>query len=86
MCGLAPDRMVPLISDFEDRKHRELADLIVPHHLPRGPIGTYYAQCNALNSVDHHDRMSKTPASKTIPVCIRAIEGPVIRPALLLPE
>lgn len=69
--GLREGQVVSLVSDFEDGKHRELSGLTVrAHKLPRGTIGGYYPECNVLNAIDHHDEMSKTPASKAIPVKI----------------
>lgn len=67
--GLEPGREISLVSDFGDGKRRVLPNLtIVAHSLPRGTIGAYYPECNVLNAIDHHDELSKTPASKAIPV------------------
>lgn len=69
--GLSAGQSIRLLSDFGDGKRRELGGLIVtPHNLPRGTIGAYYPESNVLNAIDHHDRLSKTPASKAIPVRI----------------
>lgn len=69
--GLREGQKVALVSDFEDGKKRTLADLEVrAHNLPRGTIAAYYPECNVLNAIDHHDALSKTPASKAIPVRI----------------
>ncbi len=69
--GLAEGQRVALVSDFEDGKPRELAGLEVrAHDLPAGTIAAYYPECNVLNAIDHHDELSKTPASKAIPVRI----------------
>lgn len=71
--GLQEGQQVTLASDFEDGKRRELAGLTVRiHDLPRGTIAAYYPECNVLNAIDHHDVLSKTPASKAIPVTISA--------------
>ncbi|MGE7368781.1 FdhF/YdeP family oxidoreductase [Neorhizobium sp. NPDC001467] len=71
--GLSVGQTVRLVSDFGDGQHRELAGLsVVAHQLPRGTIGAYYPECNVLNAIDHHDQLSKTPASKGIPVRISA--------------
>lgn len=71
--GLQEGQRVTLASDFEDGKRRELAGLSVRiHDLPRGTIAAYYPECNVLNAIDHHDVLSKTPASKAIPVTISA--------------
>ena len=35
------------------------------------PIGAYYPECNVLVPVSHHDGLSKTPASKCVPVLVQ---------------
>ncbi|MET0746984.1 MAG: FdhF/YdeP family oxidoreductase [Rhizobium sp.] len=70
---LEEGQVVTLASEFEDGVRRQLGGLTVrKHHLPRGTIAAYYPECNVLNAIDHHDQMSKTPASKAIPVRIEA--------------
>ncbi|WP_320194942.1 FdhF/YdeP family oxidoreductase [Agrobacterium rosae] len=74
--GLHEGQKITLVSDFNDGKRRELGGLSVrTHNLPRGTIGAYYPEANTLISIDHHDELSKTPASKAIPVRIE-IEQP----------
>ncbi len=69
--GLQEGQKITLVSDFEDGKRRELGGLSVrTHNLPPGTIGAYYPEANTLISIDHHDELSKTPASKGIPVRI----------------
>jgi molybdopterin-dependent oxidoreductase alpha subunit len=69
--GLRPGQMVTLVSDFGNGVRRELGGLVVTaHNLPIGTIGAYYPEANVLNAIDHHDELSKTPASKAIPVRI----------------
>ncbi|MCJ8056926.1 FdhF/YdeP family oxidoreductase [Shinella curvata] len=71
--GLREGQKVALVSDFGDGKRRSLPGLEVrAHKLPRGTIAAYYPECNVLNAIDHHDALSKTPASKAIPVRIEA--------------
>jgi len=71
--GLRDGQTVKLVSDFGDGIRRELGGLVVTeHNLPSGTIGAYYPEANVLNSIDHHDELSKTPASKAIPVRIEA--------------
>jgi molybdopterin-dependent oxidoreductase alpha subunit len=71
--GLTDGQVVALASDFEDGERRMLGGLTVrKHHLPRGTIGAYYPECNVLMAIDHHDELSKTPASKAVPVRIEA--------------
>lgn len=69
--GLQTGQIVRLVSDFDDGKRRELGGLTVREHtVPKGTICSYYPECNVLNAIDHHDELSKTPASKSIPVRI----------------
>ncbi len=71
--GLHEGQKIALVSDFGDGKRRSLSNLEVRvHKLPRGTIAAYYPECNVLNAIDHHDALSKTPASKAIPVRIEA--------------
>jgi molybdopterin-dependent oxidoreductase alpha subunit len=71
--GLQAGQTVTLVSDFDDGIRRELGGLTVrAHNLPKGTIGAYYPECNVLIDIDHHDALSKTPASKAVPVRIEA--------------
>ena len=71
--GLAEGQIVALVSDAEDGVHREVGGLAVtPFDLPRGCVGAYYPEANPLIALSHHDCLSKTPASKAVPVRIRA--------------
>lgn len=71
--GLVEGQIVKLVSDFGDGIRRELGGLkVTAHNLPSGTIGAYYPEANVLNAIDHHDELSKTPASKAIPVRIEA--------------
>ena len=74
--GLTSDQTVRLISDAGDGIDRSLGGLkLVAYRIPRGTIASYYPECNVLISIDHHDTLSKTPASKSIPVRIEAEVG-----------
>lgn len=71
--SLSEGQIVRLVSDFGDGVRRELHGLAVRRHkLPKGTIAAYYPEANVLNAIDHHDELSKTPASKAIPVRIEA--------------
>jgi hypothetical protein len=53
--------------------HREVNGLtVVAFNLPDGCLGGYYPEMNALVPLWYHDQASKTPASKGVPVRIRA--------------
>ena len=40
---------------------------LTAYKLPRGTIASYYPECNVLVPISHHDELSKTPASKSVP-------------------
>ncbi len=70
--GLAEGAMVTLVSDAGDNVRREISGLTVtPFDLPNGCLGGYYPEMNVLVPLWYHDKASKTPASKGVPVRIR---------------
>ena len=70
---LSDGQMVSLVSDAGDNVHREVGPLkVTPFQLPDGCIGGYYPEMNPLIPLSHHDRQSKTPASKAVAVRIKA--------------
>ena len=72
--GLSDGDSVRLVTDYDgDDIERHLGGLkLVAYKLPRGTIAGYYPECNVLVPITHHDQISKTPASKSIPVRIEA--------------
>ena len=72
--GLKDGDTVRLVSDYDgDTVERHLGGLkLVAYKLPRGTIAGYYPECNVLVPITHHDVLSKTPASKSVPVRIEA--------------
>ncbi len=70
--GFAAGDIIRLTTDVDDGHTRELGGLtLTPYNIPRGTIGGYYPECNVLVPIDHHDALSKTPASKSVPVRIQ---------------
>ena len=70
--GLQEGQRVSLVGDAGDGVHRELEGLAVtPFDLPDGCLGGYYPEMNVLIPLWYHDKASKTPASKGVPVRIR---------------
>jgi molybdopterin-dependent oxidoreductase alpha subunit len=47
---------------------------VLPYSIPQGSIGAYYPEVNPLLSLANHDRKSKTPAAKSIPVLVKLHE------------
>jgi molybdopterin-dependent oxidoreductase alpha subunit len=71
--GLKEGQMVSLVSDADDGVHREVGPLkVTPFRLPDGCVASYYPEMNPLVALSHHDQQSKTPATKSVPVKIRA--------------
>lgn len=78
--GLHQGEVVALVGDADDGVAREVGGLAVtPFQLPRGSVGAYYPEVNPLVPVGHHDRASKTPAYKTVPVAIRRADGTIVK-------
>jgi molybdopterin-dependent oxidoreductase alpha subunit len=71
--GLRDGQSVRMITDAEDGIDRQLGGLtLTAYRLPRGTVASYYPECNVLVPVALHDDLSKTPASKSVPVRIVA--------------
>ncbi|WP_017671168.1 FdhF/YdeP family oxidoreductase [Blastomonas sp. AAP53] len=71
--GLVAGQRISLLGDAEDGHNRRIDNLeVVPFDLPSGTIVGYYPELNPLIALSHHDRASKTPASKAVPVRISA--------------
>lgn len=69
--GLAVGERVTLISDAEDEIDRRVSGLeLIAFDLPDGCVAGYYPELNPLVPLAHHDRASKTPAYKSVPVKI----------------
>jgi anaerobic selenocysteine-containing dehydrogenase len=67
--GLREGEAVRLVIDIERDQPRSLGGLILtPYNIPRGTVASYYPECNVLVPISHHDELSKTPASKSVPV------------------
>lgn len=75
--GLRSGQVVSLVGDAEDGVHREVGGLrVVPCDLPDGCLVAYYPEANPLVPLSLHDRKSKTPASKSVPVRIKPDTSP----------
>ncbi len=71
--GLTAGQVIALASDAGDGADRQVGGLTVtPFSLPRGSIAAYYPEMNPLIPLWYHDRESKTPAAKGVPVWIVA--------------
>jgi anaerobic selenocysteine-containing dehydrogenase len=71
--GLVHGQMISLVNDADHGVHREVGPLkVTAFSVPDGCVGSYYPEMNPLIALSHHDDQSKTPASKSVPVRIRA--------------
>jgi molybdopterin-dependent oxidoreductase alpha subunit len=71
--GLTDGQAVTMVTDVDDGQDRRLGGLtLTAYKLPRGTIAGYYPECNVLVPIGHHDELSGTPASKSVPVRIEA--------------
>jgi len=71
--GFTDGQAVTLVTDVDDGQDRLLGGLtLTAYKLPRGTIASYYPECNVLVPIGHHDQLSKTPASKSVPVRVEA--------------
>jgi molybdopterin-dependent oxidoreductase alpha subunit len=71
--GLTNGQRVRMHTDVDDGQLRELGGLVLTaYKIPRGTVAGYYPECNVLVPIGHHDQLSKTPASKSVPVKITA--------------
>jgi molybdopterin-dependent oxidoreductase alpha subunit len=79
--GLVDGDTVTLVGEAGDQVHREVRGLrVVSYNIPEGSIASYYPECNPLIPVWHHDRKSKTPAAKAVPVVLRKESGSLQAP------
>lgn len=74
--GLAPEARVALETFSKDGRTRRVEGLtVLDYPMPRGAVAGYYPELNPLLPLDHHDRISGTPAAKSIPVRVIAMEA-----------
>ncbi len=69
--GLVEGDLIDLAGDVGDTVRREVKGLkVTPFDLPDGCLGGYYPEMNPLIPLWYHDKDSKTPAAKGVPVRI----------------
>jgi formate dehydrogenase major subunit len=71
--ALEPGATVAVETISEDGVERRVDGLtVLDYPMPHGAVAGYYPELNLLLPLDHHDRVSGTPAAKSIPVRIVA--------------
>jgi molybdopterin-dependent oxidoreductase alpha subunit len=69
--GLKEGQMVGLQTDIDDGRERKVGGLkVLSFALPDGCVAGYYPELNPLIPLSLHEKLSKTPASKAVPVRI----------------
>lgn len=67
--GLSQGQRVALETIADDGIARRVEGLgVIAYSLPRGAVAGYYPELNPLLPLEYHDRISGTPAAKSIPV------------------
>ncbi|MHC1671238.1 FdhF/YdeP family oxidoreductase [Stenotrophomonas maltophilia] len=72
--GLDKEARVSLETISADGVQRRIEGLtVLDYPMPRGALAGYYPELNPLLPLDYYDRLSGTPAAKSIPVRMRAM-------------
>lgn len=71
--GLAPDQRVAIVSVWHDGERRVNDFRLQVHDIPRGCLAAYFPETNPLVPLDHYAAEAMTPASKSIPVYLKAM-------------
>lgn len=75
--GFAEGDRIDLFTAIKGATDRRVSGLrIVEYAIPSGCCAAYYPETNPLFPLDHHDKKSKTPSYKLLPVFLaRSREG-----------
>ncbi|HFL1970988.1 FdhF/YdeP family oxidoreductase [Stenotrophomonas maltophilia] len=76
--GLDKEALVSLETISGDGVQRRIEGLtVLDYPMPRGALAGYYPELNPLLPLDYYDRISGTPAAKSIPVRMRAMAAAI---------
>ena len=77
--GLEKEAQVSLETISRDGVSRRIDGLtVLDYPMPRGALAGYYPELNPLLPLDYYDRISGTPAAKSIPVRVRAMAAATV--------
>ncbi|CCP16785.1 formate dehydrogenase [Stenotrophomonas maltophilia] len=77
--GLEKEALVSLETISGDGVNRRIEGLtVLDYPMPRGALAGYYPELNPLLPLDYYDRVSGTPAAKSIPVRMRAMAEAIV--------
>jgi molybdopterin-dependent oxidoreductase alpha subunit len=73
---IEPNSLVDLesVTDAGDVRRTAAGFKVKPYNIPRGSIAAYYPETNGLLPLSYHDKRSKTPSAKSIPVLVRPMD------------
>lgn len=76
--GLQKEALVSLETISGDGVQRRIEGLtVLDYPMPRGALAGYYPELNPLLPLDYYDRISGTPAAKSIPVRVPAMAAAI---------
>ncbi|MBN5132203.1 FdhF/YdeP family oxidoreductase [Stenotrophomonas maltophilia] len=76
--GLQKEALVSLETIRGDGVQRRIEGLtVLDYPMPRGALAGYYPELNPLLPLDYYDRISGTPAAKSIPVRVQAMAAAI---------
>ncbi|WP_423165472.1 FdhF/YdeP family oxidoreductase [Stenotrophomonas geniculata] len=76
--GLGKEALVSLETISDDGVTRRIEGLtVLDYPMPRGALAGYYPELNPLLPLDYYDRISGTPAAKSIPVRVQAMAAAI---------
>lgn len=76
--GLQREALVSLETISGDGVQRRIEGLtVLDYPMPRGALAGYYPELNPLLPLDYYDRISGTPAAKSIPVRVQAMAAAI---------
>nr|WP_313256967.1 FdhF/YdeP family oxidoreductase [Stenotrophomonas geniculata] len=76
--GLQKEALVSLETISGDGVKRRIEGLtVLDYPMPRGALAGYYPELNPLLPLDYYDRISGTPAAKSIPVRVQAMAAAI---------
>ncbi|MGG6315360.1 FdhF/YdeP family oxidoreductase [Stenotrophomonas geniculata] len=76
--GLEKEALVSLETISGDGVNRRIEGLtVLDYPMPRGALAGYYPELNPLLPLDYYDRVSGTPAAKSIPVRMQAMAAAI---------
>jgi molybdopterin-dependent oxidoreductase alpha subunit len=72
---IEPDSLVELesVTDGGDVRRSASGFKVRPYDSPRGSVAAYYPETNGLLPLSYHDKKSKTPSAKSIPVIVKRL-------------